>query len=654
MSSFKRFSLFACAKTAALTFSLLPMGFNLWMGRCMGWAAGFFMAPKSKIVYANLKTAFAADLSPSQLRQMTREVFMNFIQSVVEFISLPKMKRLGLETFVEFRGKENIDAGMAQGKGVILLAIHSGSWELASVVGAAARGPYHIVANDQSRFPHLGRLLNDYRTHTGANVITAGTATKEIIKAMQRNEVVSLVLDQGGKTGLEVPFFGKTASMSTGAMRLALKYGCAVCPVWIERLKNGKHVLTISPAMPLAVTGDIEKDLKVNISKAAAQFEQLLKEHPAEYTWFYKVFKYSNHFRILILDDGRTGHLRQSQALASNLTDVMNKRGKSAVQNTVSLQWKGPWVETVFPYFVFMAQHLGILNREDYLRYFLMDSSYKELMTYKADYVISCGWLISGANFILSRSHLAKSITILTPLISPELFDVVVMPEHDRPKPLRRAHLITPKVSPNLINAAYLKQQSEGLMKVYTHLKASVRTKFGVLIGGNAKGVTFDEAQIRQLLEQIKESALHYNADILLTTSRRTPEAIEQIISKELKNFERCSLCILANQRNFPETVGGILGLSDLVIVSGESISMVSEALSSGKRTIVFSPNGRYGDVARDKYEDFVLKLNEQGYLMVTSVDDLKSKIWQLLSRKITLNAMDDQSIIQSGLGRIV
>ena len=147
-------------------------------------------------------------------------------------------------------------------------------------------------------------------------------------------------------------------------------------------------------------------------------------------------------------------------------------------------------------------------------------------------------------------------------------------------------------MSPNLINAAYLKEQSEGLIKHYSHLKGNVRTKFGVLIGGDTKGVKFDEDQIRELIDQIKEAALHYNADILLTTSRRTPAAIEQIIVKELKNFERCSLCIIANQRNIPEAVGGILGLSDLVIVSGESISMVSEALSSGKAPLCFLRTG--------------------------------------------------------------
>ena len=655
MNSFKKSFLFAAIKIAAFLFMLLPIKLDLWIGRTLGWIGYHLLSKKRKVVYANLKTVFASQLSPSQLRVLTKDVFINFVQSAVEFLCLPKITRMGFDKFVDLQDKENIDRASALGKGVILLAIHSGSWELASVVGGVTKEPYHVVANDQSQLPQLDKMLNEYRTIAGAHVITAGVATKEIIRAMHDNEVVSLVLDQGGKTGLAVPFFGKTASMSTGAMRLALKYGCAVCPVWIERRGNGKHVLKISPALDLTVTGDLEKDINVNIAKAANHFERLLREHPAEYMWFYKVFKYSSQTRIVIVDDGRTGHLRQSQALARHLREVLKKKGKSVEENIVSLQWRGPWAVSLFSFYVFLAQYLSFLRREDCLKCFLTDASFSDVMKYKADYVVSCGSQGAGVNFILSQNHLAKSISILTPgLVSQERFDVVVLPQHDKPKTMRRARLITPKVSPNLINAAYLKEQSEGLVKHYSHLKGNARTKFGVLIGGNTKGVKFDEAQIRELIDQIKEAALHYNADILLTTSRRTPLVIEQIIAKELKNFERCSLCIIANQRNIPEAVGGILGLSDLVIVSGESISMVSEALSSGKRTIVFSPHGRYGNKPRDKYEDFVLKLNDQGYLMVGSANDLKVKITQLLSRKITLKSLDDQSIIQAGLEAIV
>ena len=435
MNSFKKSFLFAAIKTAAFLFMLLPIGVNLWIGRCLGWMGYHFLSKKRKVVYANLKTVFAATLSPSQLRALTKDVFINFIQNAVELLCLPKLKSLGLEKFVDLQDKENVNHGLSLGKGVIFLAIHSGSWELASVVGGITKCPYHVVANDQSKLPQLDKMLNEYRTIAGAHVITAGVATKEIIKAMRDNEVVSLVLDQGGKTGLAVPFLGKTASMSTGAMRLALKYGCAVCPVWIERHGNGMHVLKFYPAMALTVTGDLEADLRANIAHAANHFEGLLREHPSEYMWFYKVFKYSNQARVVIVDDGRTGHLRQSQALAQNLRVVLKKRGKSVEENTIALQWRGPWAVSLFSLYVFLAQYLNFLKREDCLKCFLTDTSYSDLMKYKADFVISCGSQAAGVNYILSQNHLAKSISILTPgLISKERFNVVVLPEHDKPK----------------------------------------------------------------------------------------------------------------------------------------------------------------------------------------------------------------------------
>jgi len=273
MNSFKKSFQYALIKIAAQFLIILPMGVSLNLGRTLGWMGYYLLPKKRKVVYANLKTVFSSTHSLSQIRDLSKSVFINFIQTVVEFLCLPKITRQGLDNFVEIQGKENIDHALAHGKGVIFLAIHSGSWELASVVGGVTKGPYHVVANDQSKIPQLDKMLNEYRTIAGAHVITAGVATKEIIKSLQRNEIVSLALDQGGKTGVVVPFLGKTASMSTGAMRLALRYGCAVCPVWIERCGNGKHLLRVFPAMSMSVTGDLGKDISVNVAKAANHFE---------------------------------------------------------------------------------------------------------------------------------------------------------------------------------------------------------------------------------------------------------------------------------------------------------------------------------------------------------------------------------------------
>ena len=183
MNSFKKSFLFVSIKILAFLFMLLPIKLDLWIGRCLGAIGYHLLSKKRKVVYANLKTVFASELFPSQLRAMTRDVFINFVQTAVELLCLPKIKRIGLEKFVAVEGKENIDQALTLGKGVIFLAIHSGSWELASVVGGVTKGRYHVVANDQSKMPQLDRMLNEYRNIAGAHVIIAGVATKEIIKS---------------------------------------------------------------------------------------------------------------------------------------------------------------------------------------------------------------------------------------------------------------------------------------------------------------------------------------------------------------------------------------------------------------------------------------------------------------------------------------
>jgi len=176
---------------------------------------------------------------------------------------------------------------------------------------------------------------------------------------------------------------------------------------------------------------------------------------------------------------------------------------------------------------------------------------------------VSCGSQTSGVNFILSRLFSTKAIHILkTGLIQWRWFSLIVLPEHDKPHPQSgTTPVVLTKAALNLITPQYLKEQKEKLLLRYSHLKNNVRLKIGVLIGGNTKGVVYDALQIRLLLRQLKEAAEHFNMDLLVTTSRRTPLAVDQTVIKELRNFNRCPLLIIPNESNIPEAVGGILAL---------------------------------------------------------------------------------------------
>jgi KDO2-lipid IV(A) lauroyltransferase len=662
-NSFKESCLPAVLKGLGVVLRALPFGVAIALARAFGAAGYYFLPAKRRVAYGNIKTAFGGKRSPEEIDRIVKRTFQGLACSFVDFLWLPKIKRLGSDRFVTQHGMENIRAAVGRGKGVILLALHSGSWELANIVGSSWGYPYNMVANEQPKTPALSIVVNEYRRVTGAKLLAPGAAIRGVVKALRANEIVTLVLDQGGKHGIPVPFLGKTASMSTGAVRLALKYGAALVPAWIIRGPDGHHDLRLFPAMDLVVTGHMEQDIMTNTHAAVKLIEALIDDCPDQYLWFYKVYKYTTQHKTMILDDGKTGHLRQSQAAACALASVLRERGKEMQEVVVPVVFKSRWARKIGSVFTGLSQFVPFLRNERWLRFFLTRESYRMLLSHKPDSVISCGSTTGGINFICAASNQAKSISILKGgLINRERFDLSILPRHDRPAGKIRGRCVFTKAASNLITPQYLKAQEAGLLAGYPHLKANARLKIGVLIGGDTKGVTYDAGVIRQLLGQLKEAAGHFNAELLVTTSRRTPADVDALVARDLKGFEYCALCVIANKQNVPQAVGGILSLSDIMIVSGESVSMVSEALSSGKKTIVFAPQGTYGSTssprggpsAKNKYDRFVLDLSNEGYLMAVSVKEISAALNDMVLNKFSAKVIDDQGVVRKALEEIV
>ena len=146
------------------------------------------------------------------------------------------------------------------------------------------------------------------------------------------------------------------------------------------------------------------------------------------------------------------------------------------------------------------------------------------------------------------------------------------------------------------------------------------------------------------------------NADIFVTTSRRTPVLVENMLQRELKKHPRCQLFISAKRNNIPEAIGGILGLSEVVVVSGDSISMISEAASSGKKTIVFPVEGKFSFTSekRSKHNRFIAMLNREGYILSSNPQGIRQATYDLVKNKIQIRILDDNGEIFEGVRKII
>ncbi len=635
----------------------LPVEFALWCGRRVGDFVYMIDIKHKAMTYANLNKAFAGEKSPGEIRQIAKDVFRNIGQNIVELYRLPLIDRKLYDTYIDFQGRDNIDAALEKGNGCILLAMHFGSWEMANLSCAMYGYPYKVLVRKQPKFSRLDDLLNQYRTCNGSIVIARGAGTRDLVKSLKNNEVVGMVVDQGGRGGELVPFFGRNASMSVGAIRMALKFDVPICFSVIVRQKGPYHKIVVHKPFELKRTGDPERDVSENLSQLIATMEQYTRNHPTEYVWMYKVWKYSDQANILILSDGKTGHLRQSEKTAQLLEQALAERDIKCRTETVNIKYRNDSKKRAFGVFYKLMGWSLAYGGVHRVQPYLTDECYRQITSIRPDYIISTGSSVASLNHLLSKDHQAKSICILKPgLLSTRLFNLVLMPKHDVVSEDTLSKNITViRGAPNLITKEYLKTQTDLLLKRYSHLKDKFRTKIGILIGGDARNLYISEEQIKMLIRQVSEAAQGLNAEVFVTTSRRTPPAIDQYLFRKVKKDPRFPLLILPNREDVPEAVGGILGLCDILIVSGDSISMVSEAASSGKKTIVFLPKFRDPSSRKSsKHFKFVEGLNKQGFILSSRTKDIGQAIFDIAKQKIHTRPLDESPPILESLRKLI
>ncbi|MFC1704647.1 ELM1/GtrOC1 family putative glycosyltransferase, partial [Candidatus Omnitrophota bacterium] len=276
---------------------------------------------------------------------------------------------------------------------------------------------------------------------------------------------------------------------------------------------------------------------------------------------------------------------------------------------------------------------------------------YEQLCKTHADFVVSCGSSVAPINCIFSYETSARSIAILKPsILSLKKFDMVILPRHDTPP--ERDNIVVTEGSLNVIDKEYLSEQSRQLTNRYPNFQVNKRDKLGLLLGGNTKNYCLSSKAMDTVLSEIKRVAQDLGLEMLATTSRRTPREIDELIKKELKAFPPCKLLVIANENNIPEAVGSILNFSKIVIVSSDSISMISEAASSGKYVIVF--NG--SNIAPNRrHEKFLTSLSQRKYIYwIDDVHSIASTIKDIYRAQPKVKTLNDFETVRKALHKIL
>ncbi|MFH1645387.1 MAG: lysophospholipid acyltransferase family protein, partial [Candidatus Omnitrophota bacterium] len=326
------------AKTLGFVFRAIPVSGALFIGRFFGRLAMFLNKKRTKIAYANLKAAFSSRFHPKQLRKILRGTYANIGQGLVEVFLLPKLGKEYVARHLEFEDFHYAKDILKQGKGLIFLTAHFGNWEMSNVALPLEGFTYKAIAREQKPYL-LNKLLNAYRESKGCKILLKGPAVKEAIRTLHSGGIVGMLVDQdAGKTGMFIDLFNRPASWNTGVMEIAMRTGAAIVPGFSIRKKGSG--ITFKLFKPIVFSGtkaDKESEIRRGFKEYVSHLEDVVSKYPEQWLWQHRRWKSSPLRRVLILNDGRTGHLRQSEAVANKLRDLWVEKGHKEEEFSVDI-----------------------------------------------------------------------------------------------------------------------------------------------------------------------------------------------------------------------------------------------------------------------------------------------------------------------------
>ncbi len=107
------------------------------------------------------------------------------------------------------------------------------------------------------------------------------------------------------------------------------------------------------------------------------------------------------------------------------------------------------------------------------------------------------------------------------------------------------------------------------------------RPRIALLVGGTAKPFVLDVPAARRLTEQVQALVRAEGGSLLVSTSRRTPEACVQTICDSL---DVPAFTHRWTPAGGPNPYQAFLSLADAFVVTGDSASMLADACSTGRR----------------------------------------------------------------------
>ncbi len=246
---------------------------------------------RKKVALTNLARSFP-EKTQKELSKILKESYRHISDMFVEIMKTERMTKAQLEERMEIKGIDILKKIYEDGKSVITLVAHSGTWEWMPARLQMLSQHQQYIAFKPLTNKRFDKFMQMSRQHFfKGRLVDYRTIFHFILRNRAELRSYILIADQTptkGEIGYWADFMNQKTGFFGGHEKMAAKLGFGVVYIENKRIGRGRYISEIK-----LITADASKESEHYITKKYSELlEQSLHEQPENWLWTHKRWKH--------------------------------------------------------------------------------------------------------------------------------------------------------------------------------------------------------------------------------------------------------------------------------------------------------------------------------------------------------------------------
>lgn len=255
------------------------------LGSLLGWLAGSVLRIRRAHVEASMRAAGIDDASLH-----ARRMYASLGRSAVELLAIAAWGGRGPHVPIEEPSRTVWRDALAQGRGVVVAASHTGNWDGAAC--AVARDVELLVVTKHLSVRWLDRLWQSTRARQGVHLADAAGAMSCARHTLRRGGAVAMMIDQvpgSPRHAVLTEFLGQPAWTDRAPAALAASTGAPLVVAASRRDGDGQVLCVLDVIHPPRRPTRAWIDEATR--RATAALDRFVRAHPSQWLWMHRRWK---------------------------------------------------------------------------------------------------------------------------------------------------------------------------------------------------------------------------------------------------------------------------------------------------------------------------------------------------------------------------